>query len=403
MRSFYARHQRDSIYHPATIGDIPQEVLRKAFIYLLPGKADLVAPSEACRAWRPVAQEVMHSSHSFGEDRQFERFLCGFHLQSLVFGVGSISINRLELDMLFISRENATLLAQKVAPSLSSLNLQLYADEDGLALPSTDCYSILEVFFLRCRWIRSLILDVFDFGVDPLAISSSVKEGFGRLTKLDLSDCHGNIRMFVENTPIRDLRKLRFESYLGEDGDADVIVAIAKNYPTVTSIDIIAALTSSYPLLNIFNGFRVLENLAFYCRGALELESSDIKAIASLPLLKFLDIRHCKMTDKAVSALSNCVQLKHLKISSCAGMNDVLRVIGMNLKGLGVRNAPAEVWLGAAENCPSLEYLVLNGGGLKDAVMVGSLNDGLKRRMKRLSSLKVNQKVMRLGTDWVGY
>jgi hypothetical protein len=33
MRSLYFRKQRVSIYHAATIGDIPQEVLRKAFIY----------------------------------------------------------------------------------------------------------------------------------------------------------------------------------------------------------------------------------------------------------------------------------------------------------------------------------------------------------------------------------
>jgi hypothetical protein len=68
MKSLYYRKQRASIYHPATIGDIPQEVLRKAFIYLLPGKAELVAPSEACRAWRPVAQDLMFSWQSFGKE-----------------------------------------------------------------------------------------------------------------------------------------------------------------------------------------------------------------------------------------------------------------------------------------------------------------------------------------------
>jgi hypothetical protein len=40
---------------------------------------------------------------------------------------------------------------------------------------------------------------------------------------------------------------------------------------------------------------------------------------------------------------------------------------------------------------------------LKDEGMVGSLNEGLKTRMKRLASLKVNQKAVRLGTYWKGY
>jgi hypothetical protein len=89
MGSLYARHQRASIYHPATIGDIPQEVLRNAFIYLLPGKYDLVAPSVTCRAFRHVALELMYSHRIFGEDHKIERIACGSRLKSLVFGVGS--------------------------------------------------------------------------------------------------------------------------------------------------------------------------------------------------------------------------------------------------------------------------------------------------------------------------
>jgi hypothetical protein len=121
MRSLYSRIQRASIYHPATIGDIPQEVLRNAFIYLLPGESDLVAPSESCRAWRPVAQDLIYSRQRFGEIRGIERFLCGFHLQSLVFGLGSVSINRLELKIGSVGKENIRLLARLVAPSLTSL------------------------------------------------------------------------------------------------------------------------------------------------------------------------------------------------------------------------------------------------------------------------------------------
>jgi hypothetical protein len=34
-----------------------------------------------------------------------------------------------------------------------------------------------------------------------------------------------------------------------------------------------------------------------------------------------------------------------------------------------------------------------------DAVMVGSLNDGLKIRLNKLASLKTNHRTVRLGTD----
>jgi hypothetical protein len=91
MRTLYARHQRTSINDFATIGDIPPEVLRNALIYLLPGKSDLVAPSETCRAFRPVAQELMYSRKSFGENHKIEGFACGTHHQSLMFGAGSFS------------------------------------------------------------------------------------------------------------------------------------------------------------------------------------------------------------------------------------------------------------------------------------------------------------------------
>jgi hypothetical protein len=85
MKPFFARHQRESIYHPATIGDIPQEVIQEAFIYLLPRRCHLVAPGEACRAFRPAAQELLYSRRRFGEDHQVDRFVCVAHLQLLVF------------------------------------------------------------------------------------------------------------------------------------------------------------------------------------------------------------------------------------------------------------------------------------------------------------------------------
>jgi hypothetical protein len=78
----------------------------------------------SCRAWKPVAQELIYSRQLFGEDRQVEQFLCGFQLQSLVFGMGSISINRLEIEIQFVGRENAVMLAREVASYLSILSLE---------------------------------------------------------------------------------------------------------------------------------------------------------------------------------------------------------------------------------------------------------------------------------------
>jgi hypothetical protein len=401
MRHLYYRKQRASIYHPATIGDIPQEVLRKAFIYLLPGVTDLVAPSESCRAWRPVAQELMFSWQSFGDiwRKDVERFLCGFHLQSLVFGLGSVSINCLDLDMKFVGVERLQMLARAVAPSLSSLSLVFY---DGEAtLPSLDCYAVLEVVFLVCSRIRShLRFEGFDFGDDLALISPLIKEGFGRLERLDLIECQGDVRMFVEAVPIHNLQKLRFES--DREDDSAIVMSIAEKYQFLMAIRLSINLDSSAAILKVFDSCRDLETVILSLRD-LRLESSDIKALASLPRLKFLDVGFCKMADEAFPSLSRCGKLKRLGISFGSGLNDVLRVIGMNLVSLDIQSAAAETWLGIAENCPTLKHVQLFGEELKDVGMVGSLNIGLKKRMKRLSSMKVNCVSVRLGTDWKGY
>jgi hypothetical protein len=268
MRSVYYRKQRASIYHPATIGDIPEEVLRKAFIYLLPGKADLVAPGEACRAWRPVAQELMYSYQGFGKDQEVERFVCGVHLQSLVFGVGNVSISRLDIDTRFVGKENILLLAQISAPSLSALIFNCGVGDD--------CYAELEVFFLRCLSIRSLILVQFNFGYDPDVISPLIKEGFGRLKTLYLIQCEGDVRMFVETTSVQDLQKFRYESY--REDDIDIVTEMAMNYPSLTSIYVSAKFNSSAPILKVIDCCRDLESVYLFQLGGVQFELSDIEA-----------------------------------------------------------------------------------------------------------------------------
>jgi hypothetical protein len=230
MRSLYSRIQRASIYHPATIGDIPQEVLRKAFIYLMPGESDLVAPSESCRAWRPVAQELMYSRQRFDEESGIDRFICGFHLQSLVFGLGSVSINRLEIE--FVRKEEIHLLTRLASPSLSSIDLDFLSSDGILRKSPSDCYATLEIVFLQCRQIRSISLRGCDFGEDPDVISPSIKEGFSRLTRLDIDRCSGDIPMFFNQTPITNLRTIACYSD-DENIDYAVVNAIASNYRTL--------------------------------------------------------------------------------------------------------------------------------------------------------------------------
>jgi hypothetical protein len=405
MRSLYYRKQRASIHHPATIGDIPQEVLRKAFIYLVPGESVLVAPSKACRAWRPVAQGLMHSRQKFGHDgcKDADRFLCGLHLHSLVFGMGNVSINRLDIVVGIFGKDKSLLLAQLLSPTLSVLSLDCGPGNVDSSINSTDCYPILEVFFLHCRCIRSLMLNRADFGDDLNAISPNIKEGFGRLKKLDLRDCQGDDRMFVEATLIRDLRMLRFESF--RDDDSDIVMAMAENYRALISIDLSVKFDSSAAILEVVECCRDLESLTLSL-GGVRLESPDVEVLASLTRLKFLNFKSCRMTDAAVSALSQLRQLKTLgmrwRFGMRDGLNDVLRVIGGNLTGLIVWDTTGELCLDLAESCPNLEYFQIFVEYL-DSAVIKSLNDGLKKKMKRLSSLKVNSKSLRLGTDWHGY
>jgi hypothetical protein len=278
MRSLYSRIQRASIYHPATIGDIPQEVMRKAFIYLLPGESDLVAPSESCQAWRPVAQELMYSRRRFVEGRGIERFVCGLHLRSLVFGLDSVSINRLELKIELIGEHNILPIIRLAAHSLSSLNLDFFfmSDDDPAYYPE-NCYAILEVVFLHCRRIRTISLHGFDLGDDPAFISPSIKEGFSRLTKLEFFRCFGDIPMFVNQTPIPNLQTIKCDSDAEDDIDCDIVNAIASNYLSLVNFNLDYCCVSSSNILKIVECCPGVERLVFTSPHLSEFKKSDIE------------------------------------------------------------------------------------------------------------------------------
>jgi hypothetical protein len=403
MRSLYARHQRASINDPATIGDIPQEVLRKAFIYLLPGEADLIASSEACSAWRPVAQELIYVQQKFGKDRKIERFVCGFHLHSLVFGMRIKSINVLDLDMGFVGIDNATVLAQIVAPSLSILGLELYTFDSKAALPSLESYAIAEVFFLNCLKIRSLSLFGFNFGDDPVAVSPTIKEGFGRLRRLCFDDCRGDISKFVENTPICDLQYVRIwevDNYAVDS--TECVKMIAESYRTIINFDLDTCYISTPSLLKIVECCPNVEQLSFNTITESVLQRSDIEALASLSRLKNLNTWDSVYSSEALSSLSLLKGLKHLGLRWNESLAEILPVLGEDLMSLDLRNASADAWMVLYESCPDLQYLRVYGIGEADKNIV-ALNGGLKKRKKRLASFKIGNFSVRLGTDWTGY
>jgi hypothetical protein len=222
MRDIYTRPHRNSIYDPASIHDIPFEVLRESFLRLLKEfGSDLASPSLACRAWRVVALGLMNSRKIYLEGRgRIDSFISGLHLRSTV-GLERCTITHIILDLEFVAKEYFDIIARFISLSLSSLVFWFEDREDQ----SSVCYEALDVFFTQCDGIRNLRLQYFDFGDDPIAISQAVKGGFGRLRQLDLVECLGDIRMFVEITPIPYLELLYYES--AREAGEDVFVLLS--------------------------------------------------------------------------------------------------------------------------------------------------------------------------------
>jgi hypothetical protein len=106
--------------------------------------------------------------------------------------------------------------------------------------------------------------------------------------QLELLDCRGGIRMFIENTEIPNLRTLVYQSDPGEydqaDEDGEIISALALKYPTLIDVEIFAALHSPASLLKTVECCRDLERLRLVDSSCVAvLERSDIHAIVSLP------------------------------------------------------------------------------------------------------------------------
>ena len=100
MMVLFRQTQRNSIYDPATIRDIPPEVLGESLFYFVDdGKRDLVSASLVCRAWYPVAQRLIVSKDVFmRENFGIERFACGLQTRIIV-GSDILSIRQLYLNV----------------------------------------------------------------------------------------------------------------------------------------------------------------------------------------------------------------------------------------------------------------------------------------------------------------
>jgi hypothetical protein len=335
----------------------------------------------------------MKSSMIFADEggEGIDSFICGLHLRSIV-GLERATIKHLVLNLKSVGKEYTTLIARAVAPTLSSLAI-LCGGQD-----SSECYDALTLFFERCDGIRNLRLEDFDFGDHPASISSVLN----RLNQLDLIDCQGDIRMFVENTPIPNLRLMYYESNREAEEEEDIISSIVSSYRTLCSMNLSAKFESSDSLLKVVECCRCIERLVFSPRGNfLGLERPDILAITSLPHLCHLEL-YCRIAEDAYSSLTRCRRLKDLIVSSLRD-DTVLPEIGKNLLILDLFIPSKEVISGIVEYCPNLHYLYLEVmGELKDDDLE-ELKHSLMEGLKKLSKLKVNGMTVRLGTDWEGY
>jgi hypothetical protein len=310
----YARKQRASVFKPATIDDLPFEVLREAFLYLAP--EDLVSPSHVNRSWRPVAQDVQRAqlNTAKGESECMDgSFMCGIQLSRIVFGNESFSIKHLNFVLSFVSQEYVTILARLVSPTLRTLELR-FDGERG----SASHFAILDQFFSQCHGIRNLELMCFDFGDDPVSISHAIKDGFYQLSQLSLCFCEGDLRMFVVSVPILNLHSFS-NLYWHGNSSRDIVSTVAVNYTTIKILKLDDWFnTSTVTLLKFVEFCCAIEELQLIDGSIrLELKFSDIEAIASLPRLKTLTI-DCRIEEVGISALSRCKGLKHLAIRGFA-------------------------------------------------------------------------------------
>jgi hypothetical protein len=381
-----ASHQRYP-GNPVTFGDIPPEVVRKAFVHLSP--SDLAAIRLVCRGWNPTGQDVMMSRLRIRNKRK-EKLICGLHLRRIV-GFNTFPIKSLDLDLRKRGYVCAMNIAVYAAPTLSSLKIDFDA-----SLPK--CYYALQYILSCCRGILHLQLTGFDVGGDVSGQDEDtlriIKDGLSRLNRLELIRCRGNILSLVGLSDISNLQSFYYESSVETAQESEgIIVAVAMKYPTLTSIRLEAEFDSSVGLIKVVTCCPDLEMLVYYKNdGDLALSRSDI---ISLRRLKSLDIA-CEVEDDADSALASFKSLKSLRVVDW-DLSEVLPVIGINLARLEIEDASQEKIDLILKYCVDLQYLAIRGGLAGE----GSI-DMIKNGLAKLAKLKLNGESIRLGTDWMG-
>jgi hypothetical protein len=129
------------------------------------------------------------------------------------------------------------MIARLVGPSLSSLIL----NNNGRDEEPKFYYEVLSIFFQSCPRIKSLYLQYFDFGHEPLSfLSYPIRSGMGRLRHLKIINYDGSFGVIVENISIRliSFEYRRDDIWDSESSDdfLNQIDQVSRSYPTLESL-----------------------------------------------------------------------------------------------------------------------------------------------------------------------
>jgi hypothetical protein len=394
----YFRDQRFSIDEPATIGDIPFEVIKKGFKYL--DREDLLSASLSCRAWRLAAIETLLSVAQFtykSTEKGCYGWICGIGLKSIVFGVESVAIKSLDLQFRSIGLENVSQIAKLVSPGLSTLSLDFSPQVIDLEFDeysSSFLHETLEKFFLHCPWIRDLSLTFWD---DPEGFSQIIKDGIRRLSRISIIES-GDILTLIENLSPDSMRSFEYipgEGGVDEDANIDRVLMKCRQITELriifVSADIIPRVIECCPLLEKFD----------FCTSgeSPDLSLSNIEDIASLHQLTRLEIQS-EFTNGILFGLKRCKRLQHLSFVSDnddpIDLSDVLPYIGGDLVSLYLSKTNVETARGIVKHCANLEILDIGKSEIEKET-VKSIKREMRRGLKRLLSLSFKGKRTRRG------
>jgi hypothetical protein len=395
MMVIYSRPHRLSIYDPATIHDIPFEVLENIlkFVaydeYLGQDLRPVVEMALVCRAWWPVAHETLMNAPNFERHYQGDQagvlgFICGIQIKSIVSGIESFSIKKLNLDWGGFTPEMGLLMAALVAPTLSELSLKF--PDEGSSGEEPEPYQVLDKFFTLCSGIKKLKLTDMDMSDSAdLITTPAIKNGFAYLKQLELNQCTGNVVSFIETNHAPRLETFKYLQGSGTSvqDEGNIVSTALTIYSSINNLRIISTAAGEACIQKIVQMCTRLESLdlALY-NSDMKLQRRDILAIASMSLKKLaLD---CEIEEDAHSILARFSSLTHLHLSETfVDMTNVLPIIGRNLVCLHLYEPTIETIERISEYCPNLQKIQIYSVA-EDAV-VKQWRDSLIRDLKDLT------------------